>query len=266
MKVADYQIVEPLEGWEAEAMYVAIPPARLSHFGDRVLLKVVNGLGNERGMRRATDELRIFAAVDSPHVVRLYDAGQDGDQLFYAMGFPALGTLRKPTRALSFEERVAAARDACLGADALHEAGVVHRSITPNRVLIGDGGAQLADLGLARYFATGLVTTTMPDVGEIEYLDPAVLRGAPPTRATDIWSLGAVLHFAASGGKSVYPELPADPLASVRHVLNVSPTVDPGLPAPLADCIRSALDANPAGRPGTARELAQTVDQLREPS
>ena len=262
--IADYQIVEELEGWEGEAMYVAVPPARLSGCGDRVVLKVVNGLGNEHVMRRATDELRIFAAVDSPFVVRLHDAGQDGDRLFYCMDYPSLGTLEKPTRPLSLDERLAAAAAACLGAHALHEVGVVHRSITPGRVMLDDEGARLADLSLARYVSAGLVTTTMPDVKELDYVDPALLRGAPPSRGTDIWSLGAVLHFAASDGGSLYPGLPADTLASVRHVLSVAPTLEPGLPPELAECIKATIDVDVAARPATARQLAETVERVRK--
>lgn len=263
-RVADYRIVDALGGWEGEAMYVATPPARLAAGADRVLLKVVQGVGDERVLARATEELRIFAAVDSPYVVRVRDAGQDGDRLFYSMDYPTLGTLQTPARSLSLDERLAATANACLGAHALHEVGVVHRSITPNRVLLGDDGPQLADLSLARYFAAGLVTTTMPGVGELEYVDPAILRGANPSRRTDIWSLGAVLHFAASGGKGLYPDLPADPLASVRRVLTVSPTVEPSLPDRIAACIRAAVDVDPANRPATALELAETVHTLRE--
>jgi serine/threonine protein kinase len=201
--VADYQIVDSLGGWEGEAMYVAVPPARLSGCGDRVLLKVISGLGNERVMKRATDELRIFAAVDSPYVVRLHDAGQDGDRLFYSMSYPALGTLARPARALSLDERLAAAADACLGAHALHEVGVVHRSITPGRVMLDEGGARLADLSLARYVATGLVTTTMPDVKEIEYVDPALLRGAPVSRHR---------HMVARRGPALRRHVRSEPL------------------------------------------------------
>jgi serine/threonine protein kinase len=131
-------------------------------------------------------------------------------------------------------------------------------------VKLDDDGAKLADLSLARYVATGLVTTTMPDVKELEYVDPALLRGAPPSRGTDIWSLGAVVHFAASGGRSLYPGLPGDTLASVRHVLNVAPTVVPGLPPALADCIKTAISVDVVDRPATARQLAETIERSRE--
>jgi serine/threonine protein kinase len=262
-RVADYQIIDSLGGWEGESMYIAVPPARLTGAGQRVLLKVVGGLTGARAMERATEELRIFSAVDSPNIVRLLDAGQDGDRLFYATDLPTLGTLSQPERTLSPTEQMAAVADACRGAHDLHEVGVVHRSISPSRVLLGQEGAKLADLSLARFAAAGMVTTTMPDLRELEFMDPALLKGAAPSRASDIWSLGAVLHFALSGGASLYPDLPREPLASVRHVLSVSPVLDSRVPPAVADCVRTAVDPDAEARPITALELAKSIEQIR---
>src|SRR5262249_25629823 len=107
----------------------------------------------------------------------------------------------------------------------------------------------------------------MPDVEQIEYVDPALLRGSAPSRATDIWSLGAVLHFAASGGLSLYPDMPiGNPLASVRRVLGGAPTITDDLPEALTTTIGAAVSVNPILRPATAGDLADRIDQFRERS
>ncbi len=263
-QVADYQILAPLGGGLEEQLYAAVPPARLGLSVDRVAVKVVRGLTDERGLRRATDELRTFAAVHSPYVVELFDAGQDDDALFYAMEYPALGTLAAPARPLSPDERLGAVADACRGAHALHEAGIAHRNITPTRVLLHEGGAKLTDLGMARFIAAGLTVSRMPDVADVDYLDPAVIRGARPSRASDIWSLGAVLHFAMSGGRSIHPGIEGrEPLAAVRQVMNEPPLIADDIPDAVVAVIRAALAPDPADRPPTADDLATRIDELR---
>jgi serine/threonine protein kinase len=265
MQVADYQIIDRLEDAEDEELYAAVPPPRLGLAAPRVVLKVVRGVNDERAVRRATDELRIFATVASPHLVRLHDAGQEDDTLFYAMDFPTLGTLKTAAHQLPLSDRLQAVAHAARGAHALHEAGVVHRSIAPARVLLDDTGAKLAGLGLARFVTPGLVMNTMPGVRQIDYLDPALLRGSPASRASDIWSLGAVLHHAATGGLTLYPALPdGSPLGSVRSVLGGGQSVDLGIPEGTAAVIRACIATDPAERPPTAADVADAIEHVRE--
>lgn len=263
-QVADYRIIEALGGGDDEQLYAAVPPARLGLAADRVAVKVVRGLSDEKGVRRATDELRIFAAVNSPFLVQLYDAGQDDDALFYAMEYPVLGTLAAPARALSGDEALRAVADASRGAHALHEAGIAHRDITPSRVLLHEKGAKLADLGMAKFISPGLTVSRMPEVTDVEYLDPAVIRGGRPSRASDIWSLGVVLHFAVSGGQSIHPgSVGQEPVAAIRQVLSEPPLIRDDIPPAVAAVIAMALAADPAERPATAADLAARIDALR---
>lgn len=273
MQVADYEIVGRFDDVEDEELYVAVPPPRLgsveppgdAHHPSRVLLKVVRGVTNDQAVTRATDELRIFATVASPYLVRLHDAGQEDDALFYAMDFPSLGTLRSAAHQLPLGSRLQAVAHAARGAHALHEAGVVHRTIAPARVLLHESGAKLAGLGLARFVTPGLLMNTMPGVRQIDYLDPALLRGVPASRASDVWSLGAVLHFAASGGVTLYPALPdGSPLGSVRSVLGGGQVIDPAVPEGVAALIRACIAADPAERPPTAADVADAIEQVRE--
>jgi serine/threonine protein kinase len=263
-ELADYRILRPLGGSDEEQFFLAVPPPRLGLGEGLVAMKVVSGLADEEQVRRATNELRIFASVQSPYVVTLYDAGQDADVLFYAMEFPALGTLAEPTRPLSFEERLRAVSDAARGAHALHEAGLAHRNITPVRILVGETGAKLAELGLAKFISPGMTVTRAASIGDIEYLDPAVLRGERASRATDVWSLGVTLHWTLSGGTPIHPDLPGgDTLAAVRRVLNEPPQIAASLSAEARAVIARALAGDPAERYLTAQELADAIDGLR---
>lgn len=263
-ELADYRILRPLGGGDEEQFFLAVPPPRLGLGEGPVAMKVVSGLADEEQVRRATNELRIFASVQSPYVVTLYDAGQDGDVLFYAMEYPSLGTLAEPARQLSYDERLRAVADASRGAHALHEAGIAHRNITPVRVLVDEGGAKLADLGLAKFISPGMTVTRAASIGDIEYLDPAVLRGERASRATDVWSLGVTLHWTLSDGEPIHPNIAGgDTLAVVRRVLNEPPQIAASLPDDARAVVGRALATDPAERYATALELAEAIDGLR---
>jgi serine/threonine protein kinase len=141
--------------------------------------------------------------------------------------------------------------------DAGQEEGSVYYAI-----LLTNGSARLSDLGLAKFLAPGMTVTRTGAVGEIEFLEPGIIRGDRASRASDIWALGATLHRALTG-KPIYPDLATDDmLASLRRVLNERPTLDPSLPATQSELIAQCLAADPASRPGTALAVANGLDGL----
>lgn len=262
-RVADYEVVESVSGDERDRLFSALPPPRLGLSSDRVLLKVVEIDLAPRQLERAAGELRILAAVKSPHLVTLYDAGQDGDKLFYSMEYPARGTLEEPVGSLSGDDRLNAVADASRGAHALHEAGIVHRNIRPSCILLYDGGAKLADLGMAKRLTADASVSQMPDVNDIEFIDPGLVTGQLPSRASDIWSLGASLHWAMTGGQRLHPRsADLDPFAAMRRLLTEPPLISPELPAGVAALVARTLAPDPAERPSTAEELASDITAL----
>ena len=120
----------------------------------------------------------------------------------------------------------------------------------------------LSDLGLARVFTAGAALTGMAPETSVEYLDPSLLLGDPPSRSTDIWALGATLHRALSG-KGLYGELPErQPLLAIRRVQTSQPTIDPSLTPGEAALVLACLAA-PDKRPTTAVEVADRIADLR---
>ncbi|MGO8877521.1 MAG: serine/threonine protein kinase [Acidimicrobiales bacterium] len=262
-RVADYEIVGSIPGDDREPLFTAIPPRRLGLSADRVLLKVVQITVGPRQLHRAAEELRILAAVKSPFLVELYDAGQDGDKLFYSLEHPAAGTLEAPTEPLGSDEKLAAVAAAARGAHALHEAGIAHRNIRPSCILLYASGAKLADLTMAKYLDAGTSVSVMPNVSDIEFVDPAIFTGEVPSRASDIWSLGATLHWVMSDGQLLHPgRADLDPFAAMRRVLTEPPLISPDLPGDLAGIVGRALARDPAERPATAEEFASDVTAL----
>ena len=262
--IADYRFVRFLGAGNHGVFYLAYRPERLQVDAEFVAVKVLSGSNSQDTFRRATRELAAFAAVRSPYLVTLYDAGQQGDDLYYSMEYLPAGSLADAIGSLPPGQVLAAVADAARAADALHEAGIAHNDIKPGNVMLHDGHAKLSDLGLSQLLTPGLTITGIGSTGSVEFLDPAVIRGEMPGRATDIFALGATLHRALTG-VGLYGELPTNnTMLAMRRVLSHEPEISSSLPADVRAVIAAAIDQNPAARPATARELAERIEALNE--
>jgi serine/threonine protein kinase len=260
--IADYQFLRPVVEGSRGSVYLAVPPARLGLDCAHVGVKVVVGPTSEDSLRRATRELRAFASAQSPFLVKLLDAGQQDGTFFYSMEYCQLGSLAQPARPLSRAEVVVAVAQAARAAHALHEAGLVHRSIKPANILLRDDGARLSDLGLVQTLSPGQTITGFGPVGDVEFVEPSILLGQPGSRASDVWSLGATLHRAITGD-GIYGELPADdPLLCIRRVLGNRPRLSSRLSGADAEVIGRCLAVAAADRPRDALSLAQELEKL----
>lgn len=259
--VADYQVQRELGFGNGGRVYLARPPERLGLDQEFVAVKVFNGQCPDASYDRAVEELRAVSALDSQYLVRVFEAGLDGFTFFYSMDYVALGSLSAPGRPLSQTEVLLAVSHAAAAAHGLHEAGMAHAAIKPQNILIGQRCALLSDLGLGRYIRPGLTMTGVATSGSVEYLDPAVLRGAAPSRASEVWALGATLHRAMSG-VGLYGELSdTEPLLAIRKVISASPTIADHLLPEAAALIQACLEP-PGRRIRTARVLAEQLVEL----
>ena len=260
-RIADYEPVEQLGTGNHGQVWTARPPQRLGADAPIVVVKVYNRIVDEAEYGRVADELRVYAAARSPHLVTLYEVGRHGDRLFLAMEHFPKGSLHHGRTAMSAREVVKAIIDAARGAHDLHEAGIVHREIKPANVMLTDGGAKLGDLGLSHVVSPGQ-TVTGVGVSSVETMEPGIVRGEKATRGSDIWSLGAALHQALTG-RSVFGEIPDSSLIAVlRHVMTTPPQLAEAevRPEHLA-IIKRCLDPDRMNRYPTALALAQDLEQ-----
>ncbi len=261
--IADYTLVRPLGASTYGDLYLVQPPERLGLAEAEVVVKVLPEIAAEREFDRFAREMQALASVDDPHVVKVLDAGHAGGRLFYAFPFHRRGALADHLvdgAPSPLTQGTAAVRDAALGAHALHEAGIIHRDISPRTIYVTEQGGVLGDLGLAEVLRPGMTSTGIGPLGGLEYTDPALLRGQRMGRASDIWSLGATLHRVVTG-RSVRPDLPAgDLVAVIQHALTEAPVIDPTCPAALEPIIAQALSDEPSDRFADARELAAALD------
>jgi serine/threonine protein kinase len=261
-RIADYELGKSLGSGSHGQFFLARKPPRLPVNAEYVAVKVFAGTSTALTFRRATRELQAFAAVTSPYIVSLYDAGRHDGVIYYSMEYLSGGSLASPASEVPLSDAVRAVRDAALGVAAMHSAGLAHRAIKPGNILLGDGIAKLSDLGLAHVMQPGVTLTGMGSVESIEYIDPDLLQGSPATRATDVWSLGVTLHRVLTGQSIYGADLPTDDsLLALRKALVAEPRIAPGLPAAAADLIRASV--GPAEARPTAEEFARQLDGIQ---
>ncbi|MFF9480262.1 Stk1 family PASTA domain-containing Ser/Thr kinase [Streptomyces sp. NPDC014733] len=238
---------------------------------DRVLaLKVmhpslaVDGAFVDRFIREA----KSVAKLSHPNVVGVFDQGTDGTYVYLAMEYVAGCTLRdvlrergalRPRAALDVLEPILAA----LGA--AHRAGLVHRDMKPENVLIGDDGrVKVADFGLVR--TVGAHTdTTGAVLGTVSYLAPEQIEEGTADARVDVYACGVVLYEMLTGAKPHTGGTAAQVLYRHLHE-DVAPPSEavPGLAAPLDALVALATARAPQGRPEDAVALLSAVREARE--
>jgi hypothetical protein len=146
-------------------------------------------------------ELRFGRAIQHPNVCRLYDVLEIDGRGFLIMEYARHGTLRTtlrdPGASRPSDAKLRDARAVVAGLAAIHQAGLVHRDLKPENILrMEDGRLVVSDFGITRALAQ---TTTVRFAGTPGYLAPETLVGGEPSQASDVWSLGVVLHEILAG-------------------------------------------------------------------
>ena len=228
-----------------------------------VALKVLAStlVGNRTFRERFRREGRHAAALDHPNIIPVYEAGESNGLMFIAMRLvdgPSLADLAGGELVTGREAlRVLGAIASAL--DAAHEAGLVHRDIKPQNILLTRGGhPYLADFGITKGTEHGGLTHSGDFVGSLNYVAPEQIDGSDVTGASDIYALTAVLFQCLSG---LYPyERDSDAGLMHAHLTAPPPSLrERGIDAPAAldEVFRTGMAKDPAQRYGSASELIE---------
>ncbi|MGK0227247.1 MAG: serine/threonine protein kinase [Thermoproteota archaeon] len=264
--IADYVVRERLREGNHGTVFLAEPPSRLGVEAEIVAIKTLRQHADPDDFRRVANELRLLNSVDSPHVVRLLDAGSDSGRLFFVMPYYVSGSLEVAATTLTRDQLRRCVSDAARGADALHAQGIAHRDIKPANVFVENERGVLGELGLAELVGGGSTTVGAGPLGALEFTAPEIIWGHPASRQTDIWSLAMTLHRVLTGSGALGQIPKAGILDACRHVLHTRPEIDASLDPATRQLLERCFNPDPESRHLTAEEFADDVDQTIEGS
>ncbi|WP_159425932.1 MFS transporter [Streptomyces noursei] len=148
-----------------------------------------------------------------------------------------------------------------LALQAVHEAGLIHRDLKPSNVLVTVDGPRVIDFGIARAMDSlagdSLHTRTGMLIGSPGFMSPEQVRGLELTPASDVFCLGAVLVYAATG-RLLFGATETGLNAHLFRIAEEEPDLT-GVPEPLLDLVRACLDKDPAARPTLHQVAARTA-------
>lgn len=236
-----------------------------------VVLKVLRPeiAGDAANVERLRAEIRVARRITHPNVVRTHDIARIGEQYFISMeyveGF-TLGHLLERLSRLELDAALRVLNQLCLGLGAAHEAGVIHRDLKPDNVMVQfDATVKLMDFGIARPSTAPLSATGDALVeGTAGYLSPEQIQGQPADGRSDIYAFGVIMMELLTGHRPHHGATPYDTCVSQlrdppRRPSEFWPQVPPDLEAIVLRC----LEKQATDRFRDVRELRQALDAAR---
>ncbi|MCS6710494.1 Stk1 family PASTA domain-containing Ser/Thr kinase [Brachybacterium sp. EF45031] len=248
--------------------------------GRPVALKIMHPhLADDESFRtRFFREAHSAARLAHPHVVPVYDQGEDGGQVYLAMQLIEGGTLRDLLRErapLTIRTSLELAAQILEALGAAHRAGIIHRDVKPENVLLehtGAGpldrtpGAKVADFGLARAIGAATASSTGTLLGTVAYVSPETITRGSTDERSDLYSLGVVLFEMLTGTQPFVGEQPVH--VAFQHVHEDIPAPSSRIstiPAGVDALVTWAAARRPDSRPVSAEALLSAVrEQLAD--
>jgi eukaryotic-like serine/threonine-protein kinase len=215
--------------------------------------------------RRFQREARTAARVsDHPHVVTVYDVGEQDGRPFIVMELFA-GTvaerLRTPGDPVARAQALRWLREAASALDAAHGAGIVHRDVKPANLLLDERGRlAVGDFGIAVAASDVSLTRTGQVLGTAAYLSPEQAEGRAATAASDRYALAVVAFELLSGRRPFEGHGPAQLRQHAEAPPPQASALAPGLPPALDAVLARGMSKDPAQRPPTACGFVDELD------
>jgi serine/threonine protein kinase len=262
-------IVQPLRRWDPERIgpYAILGKLGAGAMGQVFLARSVAGrlvavktirieLAEEPGFRaRFAREVAAASRVSGVFTAAVIEADADADLPWVATAYvpaPSLSTLVRKAGPLPVPAVRWLAAGCAEALQSIHAAGLLHRDVKPSNVLVAPDGPRVIDFGVARAAERVQLTTTRGASGTPAYMAPEQARDATQASpASDIFSLGATLVYAATG----HSPYQGDTVMDILVRLATEPPDLTGVPAELTSLVGACLERVPRGRPSGAAIL-----------
>ncbi len=279
--IAHYRIVEPIGAGGMGAVYKAFDN-KLQRI---VALKLLPAeyVSQQDRRRRFFQEARAASALNHPHILTIYEVGEDDGTPFIAMEFVEGETLRQKIRArtLQLRETLDIAIQIAAGLSRAHKLGIIHRDLKPENLMLNrDGYAKILDFGLAKLVAEreraivgdseqktlirGVQTESGTLMGTVNYMAPEQLLGQRVDRRCDVFSFAVVLCEMLTGTAPFVHENHIDTMHAILHrEARLSGANGSELPIDLQRILSKALAKTPKDRYQSVDELAAELKQIK---
>ena len=242
----------------------------------RVALKVLRTtVVTDRGSLRFRREIALAAALQHPRIVSVFDSDESAGRLWYTMPFidgESLGALLRRVRRLDIPAVVRVMREVADAVGYAHDRGVIHRDLKPDNILLSDGGAIIADFGVAK----ALLAATEREGGPIDerettagirlgtplYMAPEQITGRSTDHRIDLYALGIVGYQLVTG---VTPFEGSRQEIATGHLSKHPPSIATyreGVPKRLERLIMRLLEKNPVDRPRLAASVSVALGAI----
>ncbi|HKH22517.1 MAG TPA: protein kinase [Solirubrobacterales bacterium] len=214
-----------------------------------VAVKVID---REHGAPRVAREAQAVARLGHRNIATLYELASDGERAFLVSELIEGDTLRALGRRGELSDRLVAkvGADAAAALTHAHRAGVVHRDVKPENILVSVGGdAKLVDFGIARIAGERSLTATGAVVGTLAYMAPEQADGLRPGPTADVYSLALTLYESFCGEHPLLRESPAATARAIGEPIPPLGAIRPELPDAVTETIDACLDPDPEERP-----------------
>jgi serine/threonine protein kinase/lipopolysaccharide biosynthesis regulator YciM len=218
-------------------------------------------------LARFKREAQMAAALNHPNIITVYEVGQYEGRPYIAMAYiegPSLGELIAGKK-LSTNGALDIAHQIGDGLSSAHHAGVVHRDIKPDNVMLEHSGrVKILDFGLAKLGGGSKLTGAVSTFGTIYYMSPEQVRGGEVDARSDIFSYGVLLYEMLTGQLPFQGEHSA---AIIYSITNEEPRPltfhNSGLPGELERIVARALAKDPAERYQSVQEMLDALERFR---
>ncbi|HEY4424987.1 MAG TPA: UvrD-helicase domain-containing protein [Pyrinomonadaceae bacterium] len=279
--IAHYRIVERIGAGGMGAVYKAYD----NKLQRTVALKLLPSeyVSQQDRRRRFFQEARAASALSHPHILTIYEVGEDNGTPYIAMEYVQGQTLRDKIKnnGLQLKETLDIAIQIAAGLARAHESGIIHRDLKPENLMLSrDGYAKILDFGLAKLVAEreralvadseqktlvlGVQTESGTLLGTVNYMAPEQLLGQRVDRRCDVFSFGVVLCEMLTGTAPFVHDNRIDTMHAILHRDPRFPSDGrPELPVDLQRVLTKALAKTPKDRYQTIDELAEVLKTLK---
>lgn len=214
-------------------------------------------------IRRFHREAQAATSLHHPHIVNIYDVGEDEDTYYIVMEYVEGMTLKEKIMKegpLPIDEAVDIMKQVLGAMEQAHANRVVHRDLKPQNILMKGRTAKVADFGIARAASSATITHTNSVLGSVHYLSPEQAKGSVITHRADIYSLGILLFEMVTGSLPFKAESAVSiALMHIQESIPMPSDSRAGLPQSIENIILRAVEKGPDDRYQTAFSMKEDL-------